>query len=42
MSVDLVLYVLSFLCAVLAAAGIESKVNLHALAFALFVLTFIV
>ena len=43
MSIDLLLYVASFILALLAAFNVSSpRVNLLALAFALFVLTFIV
>ena len=42
LTIDLVLYVLAFICFVLAAAGIASRVNLLAAGLAFWVLTLIV
>lgn len=42
MSIDLILYIAAIILFLLAAFGVQSKVNLVALGLALFVLTFVV
>jgi len=42
MTPDFLLYVLAFLCFVLSAAGVGSRINLQSLGLALWVLTFLI